>query len=144
MQATLQLLCQNRLSHLQIYFLPAQKGCAFIQHPAKGSTSIELGARVVPSEGIRAGVTSVTFNTRIPEHTSEGCQALRPYDDGALSTVKLLPSCKELLLQLNNHYRRGNQRGNRGLKPVNKQRSMSRRRSEPRQMLTQGDSPSQR
>jgi hypothetical protein len=58
---------------------------------------------IVTPDAIRVGVTSVVFHARIPDHVREGHQALLPRNDGALSTIKLLPSSKELLLQLDNH-----------------------------------------
>jgi hypothetical protein len=67
------------------------------------------------------GATSVAFRTRLPERVSKGRQAFLPCDDGALSVVKLPLQRKELLLQLDDHYRRGR----RGPTPINKQRPMS-------------------
>jgi hypothetical protein len=86
-----------------------------------GTGDAHLG-RIVPMNGIHAGTTSITFHARILERVSEGHQALLPRDNDALSTIKLLPPGKELLLQFDGHY----QRGNRGPTPVNKQRPMSR------------------
>jgi hypothetical protein len=90
--------------HLQISFLQAQNGHAFIQHLAKVSTPFRLGAEdaqldgTVPPDGIHMSVTSVMFCSRISEHAREGHQVLLTHDDDTLSTVKLLPSSKELLL----------------------------------------------
>jgi hypothetical protein len=85
-------------------------------------------SKKVPRGDRRKGVTSATFHACFPECSSKGHQAFLPCDEGTLSAVKLPLPSKELLLQLNNHYQQGRQ----GPTLVNKQRSTSRRGSEPR------------
>jgi hypothetical protein len=104
MQAALQLLCHNYLTHLQIHLLQPQEGGALIQPPMKGfvpfgsrAKSGYLGEVVTPSD-THVGATGVTSCTRLPERVGGDQQALLPRDDGALSAVQLPFSGKELLL----------------------------------------------
>jgi hypothetical protein len=66
-------------------------------------------------------MTSVVLDARLPKRASECSQAFLPFDDGALSAIKLLLLSKEVFLQLDGHCRQGM----RGPMPKNKQRLMS-------------------
>jgi hypothetical protein len=93
----------------------------------EGFTPFRLGAggahlgEVVTPDGTPVGTTSVTARTCLPEHMREGHQALYPHDDGALSAIKFPLSGKELVLQLSDRCRGGNQCPT----PINKQRLTS-------------------
>jgi hypothetical protein len=111
MQAVLWILRRYHLAHLQIHFLQTEEGCTFLQHPAKGIQSSRPGTRgahlvgEVPPDGVRTGVTSITFHACFLKRTSKGRQSFLPRDDGTFSAIKLPLPSKELLLQLDVHYR---------------------------------------
>jgi hypothetical protein len=76
----LQLLCQYRLSHLQVRLLQAKKNLPFHQRPPKVGElfrprigDVRLGEEV-SLDGIGTGVTSVTFRMHLPMCMRKGHQ----------------------------------------------------------------------
>jgi hypothetical protein len=72
-------------------------------------------------DGVRTGMTSVTFYARLPESVHKGHQYFLPHNYDTLSVVQHPLLSMEQLLQLSDHCMRRRQ----GPMPISKQKSTS-------------------
>jgi hypothetical protein len=93
MVATLKLLHQYRLAHLQVCLPQAKKRLAFLHCPAEVSkmfgpgTGRECLGEEISLDGIDTDMASIMFRVLRPKHACKGSQSFLPRNHGTLSAI---------------------------------------------------------
>jgi hypothetical protein len=109
MQAALQLLHQDCLTHLQVCLLQAEKDLVLLQRPVEVGklflprTGHACLGEEIPLDSISMDTTSIAFHTHLPKRACKGRQSIVPRDHDTLSAIQLPLPSKELPLQLNGY-----------------------------------------
>jgi hypothetical protein len=93
-------------------------------------------------DSLGSDVTGVMFHTHLPKGMHESYQPILPRGDGAFPDVQLLPSSKELSLQLHGHHirrRRSPALVNKQRPPSQQEASIGKHWHRVRTHLTDGD-----
>jgi hypothetical protein len=109
MQATLLLLCQYRLSHLQVCLLKANKALVFLQHLVE--VGLLLGPRArdtrlgeeVLLDSVSSNAIVITFRVHLSLGALKGRQSILPHGDGTFPAIHLPLPGKEQPQPLDDH-----------------------------------------